>query len=191
MKKLFIIPGFKQKATDDAYRWIKTVAKKSDWHVVAVPITWNHRTLSQNTEEFISFFNKHKVQHNQILGFSYGAVIAFLSAATTNPDHLHLCSLSPDFEEDQAKMPLDIQYYIGKRRYADILTRNAKSIAEKITAPTTIYYGSIEASLFPQLKNRAERTAKDLRAKLIEINGAPHQIDHPEYKKAILDNLAL
>ncbi|HEX4799125.1 MAG TPA: hypothetical protein VFV22_01165 [Candidatus Paceibacterota bacterium] len=191
MKKLFIIPGFKQQATEKSYAWLREVAAKSNYVAIPVPITWNRHTISQNTHEFVAFYLKHKGERNQILGFSYGAVIAFLSAPTTNPNHLHLCSLSPDFEEDREKMPLDIQHYIGKRRYSDILTRNAKDIAKKITTPTTIYYGSTEATLFPQLRNRSKETAKDLRAKLVEIEGAPHQINHPEYKKAVLGNLEL
>lgn len=190
-KKFFIVPGFKQQATDEAYSWLHEFVQSQGWESVSVPIKWNYRVLSKNAAEFVDFYNKHKSEKNHVLGFSYGAVIAFVTSSSIKPDRQYLCSLSPDFIEDRPNMPIDIQHYIGKRRYNDISTRNAKGIAKHVDTPTTVFYGGQEAKLFPQLKNRAKSTAKDLGAKLIEIKNAPHQINHPEYKKAILDNLAL
>ena len=186
MKKIFIIPGFKQKPTDKYFIWLKKFLVDQKFNAVMVPITWNRRTMSDYVSEFEGFYNKHKGDKNYILGFSYGAVITFITAEKLKPKKIFLCSLSSDFKEDVGHMSNFIKKYIGKRRILDCLTRSGKSIAKELTIPTVIFYGEKEGKQYPQLKKRCEGTAKLARnSKLVIVKNSPHDISHPNYMNAI------
>ncbi|MBP6974751.1 MAG: hypothetical protein KBB54_02285 [Candidatus Pacebacteria bacterium] len=186
MKKFFIIPGFKERANDSQYKWLISHIKKAGWTPVTVPITWNRKTVSQNANDFVTFYNEQRSEQNQVLGFSYGAVIALLTAGTLGPRKLYLCSLSPDFKEDQDKISPSIRKYIGKKRFKDIETRSAIKIAKNLSVPTTIFYGEVEGEEYPSLKNRCEETAKHAQhAELVVIPDTPHKIDFIAYQDAI------
>ena len=185
-KTFFIIPGFKEQATDKNYAWLFEFLKNKNYEVVPVPVTWNHKTLSKNAEQLIKFFKKYNSDENYILGFSYGAVLAMLIVNRVRPKKLYLCSLSPDFSEDLKFMSSDIKKYIGKRRILDIESRSGMKIAKELNVSTTIFYGEREGWEYPQLKKRCEETAKLARnAKLIVVKDAPHKIDFPSYIDAI------
>jgi pimeloyl-ACP methyl ester carboxylesterase len=186
MKKIFIIPGFKQKPTDKYFIWLKKFLHSKNFDVVIVPINWNYKTMSDYIKEFEKFYNKHKSEENYILGFSYGAVITFITAERLKPKKIFLCSLSSDFKEDVPKMSNFIKQYIGKKRILDCLTRSGKSIAKELTIPTVIFYGEKEGKQYPQLKKRCEETAKiSKNSKLIIVKNSPHDISHPDYMNAI------
>ncbi len=189
MTKVFIIPGFKQKTTSISFSWLKKFLTEKGFEVVIVPVTWDHKTITDNVLEFEKFYFKHKTKENYILGFSYGAVIALLSAEKLLPQKLFLCSLSSDFKEDVASMSTAIKKYIGKKRVADCLTRSGKDFAKKLTVSTTIFYGEKEGAEYPQLKTRCEETARLVKnAKLIIVKDSPHDITRPEYIKAIKEH---
>lgn len=186
MKKIFIIPGFKQKPTSKSFVWLKNFLVDKKYKVEIVPITWNYKTMSDYVSEFENFYNKNKVEENYILGFSYGAVIAFITAEKLKPEKIFLCSLSSDFKEDVSSMSNFIKQYIGKKRVLDCLTRSGKGIAKKLTIPTIIFYGELEGKLYPQLRKRCEETAKLVRnSKLVIVKNSPHDILHPDYMEAI------
>jgi pimeloyl-ACP methyl ester carboxylesterase len=142
--------------------------------------------MNDYTEEFKVFYEKHKTAENYVLGFSYGAVIAFLSANDLKPEKIYLCSLSPDFKEDLPKIKSWIERYVGKRRMAEMKTRSGRSIAKKLRVPSVIFYGEVEGRKFPSLKTRCEETAAlAKRSRLVIVKDAPHDIKHPEYQKAL------
>lgn len=185
-KKYFIIPGFWSQVSDSDYVWLVTYLTKQGYKVRGVPIRWSYRTVSQNAAEFLNYFNQHKTEQNYILGFSYGAVIALLTTNQTNPQVLYLCSLSPDFAEDATSVPEWIKGYIGKRRYQDMQSRIAQTLATELTCETLVFYGEEEGEEFPALKKRSEETAKLAQnSKLIIVKNAPHNIKHPEYQIAL------
>lgn len=185
-KTFFLIPGFGMQISDNMYSWLVSFLEESNFKVIAVPVTWSRRTVSQNAADFLIYFNLHKTEENYILGFSYGAVIALLTAEQTKPNTLFLCSLSPDFVEDRATMPKDITKYIGKKRYLDTKTRSAHTLAKKLKVKTIIFYGEQEALKFPSLKKRAEETVSMAKnVKLIVVSDAPHDISYPTYQTAI------
>ncbi len=55
-KTFFIIPGFKEQATDKNYTWLLAFLKSKNYQVVPVPVTWNYKTLSANATELGDFF---------------------------------------------------------------------------------------------------------------------------------------
>ena len=189
-KTFFVIPGFKTQAKDRQYKWLVKFLEDKGIKVIKTPVFWNYKTLSENAEEFVSFFNKNKTKENYILGFSYGAVIALLTASLLNPKKIYLCSLSPDFSEDRSLMESSIKKYIGKKRYVDTKTRSGRKIAQELFVPAVIFYGEKEGKEYPQLKKRCEETARLAKnSKLIVVKNSPHQIDFPLYVEAIKNTL--
>lgn len=63
---------------------------------------------------------------------------------------------------------------------------SAEKIAKELTIPTTVFYGEAEGKKYSQLKIRCEQAEKDIKkSKLIVVKEAPHEINYPEYIKAI------
>ena len=186
MKKIFIIPGFRQKPQDKQFAWLKKFLISKGFNVSLVPITWARRTMTDYAAEFENFYEKNKTDENYIFGFSYGAVIALITANKLKPKKIYLCSLSPDFKEDIIYTKQWILNYIGKNRVADSLNRSGREIAKKLIVPIVIFYGEEEGRQYPQLKIRCEETVKlSEKARLIVVKESPHNIAHPEYMAAI------
>ena len=59
---------------------VKEVFDRKRTYGFLVPITWERATMTDYAVEFESFCEKHKANDNYVLGFSYGAVIAFITA---------------------------------------------------------------------------------------------------------------
>lgn len=185
-KTIFLIPGFKTQITDPLYRELVSYLKSKNYTVQPVPIVWKNRTVTKNAEEFVNYFEKNKGKVNFVLGFSYGAVIALMTAEKIHIKKLILCSLSPDFKEDSITMPAWLKKYIGVNRYIDTTTRSANNLAKSLCVETVIMYGEKEGVGYPQLKKRCEETAKSANnAKLIVVKNAPHDISYPTYIEAI------
>lgn len=186
----FIVPGFKQKATGKGFTWLRQYLQKKNFNVIPVPINWPRRVMSDYIEDFKSCYQKNKSQPNYILGFSYGAVIAFSTASELNPDKIFLCSLSPDFKEDLSAMKPDMKKYIGRKRLKDSSSRSGKKIAQELKVPSIIFYGEKEGKQYPQLKLRCEETVKLAKdSKLVVVQKSPHKIDTPAYVKSIKNEL--
>ena len=102
-----------------------------------------------------------------VIGHSFGAAAAFVSATRCNPNQLILCSLSAYFQEDLPKYDNSdwIYAHMGKKRHQDFKTLSAKKIAKEIVAKnihTEIICGKMEESVFPRLYERVLKTSKDL-----------------------------
>lgn len=103
-KTIFIIPGFKEEPSDKQYKWMVNFFNEKGFFVKIYPVKWNYNTISNNVKSFKEYYLKHKTDNNYLLGFSFGAMIAFVSAPELKPDKLYLCSLSPYFKEDIKKI---------------------------------------------------------------------------------------
>ena len=99
-KTIFLLPGFKQKAASGYFEPISSFLKSKKFHVIKVPVRWDYRTMSDYVSDFKEFYLKHKTGNDYFFGFSYGAVIAFISAVELKTKKIYLCSLSGDFKED-------------------------------------------------------------------------------------------
>lgn len=145
--------------------------------------------MSDYAEDFRRQYREQKSDDNTVLGFSYGAVIAFLTANECKPKRIYLCSLSPDFREDIGAMTPGMRKIVGSRRMTDAKKRSGKVLAKELSVPATVFYGETEAKKYPQLKIRCEETiaSSKKKSKLVVVKEAPHKIDHPEYKKAIMN----
>jgi len=189
-KTFFIVPGFYGEPTDNNFKWLSRFLKQKGFDVKIVPIKWRYLTMLEYSKQFVNYYKKHTSGKNYVLGFSYGAVIAFLTANELRPRKIFLCSLSPDFKEDLRAMKPWMRKYVGKKRIENIKTRSGVKIAKSLNIPSVIFYGEIEARQFPQLKIRCEQTGKlAAKSKVVVVKDAPHKIDHINYIASIQNEL--
>lgn len=188
-KTFFIVPGFTMKASGKPFRWLDLHLKKNGYNVIKFNPVWRRRTNAQVAAEFVKFYKKHKGKNNYVLGFSYGAIVTLLTANELMPKKIYLCSLSPEFKEDDKHLRPWIES-IGKRRYKEAMRTSARTLAKSLKIPAVIFWGEKEAEKYPELKIRAEETARlAKKAKLVRVKDAPHKIDFPSYQDAIKRNL--
>src|SRR5258705_1869469 len=134
-KVVFIIPGFRQKPTQIAYKEIAKKLKSEGYFPVPITINWKETTISENTDYFLSQVKKRDLVNKKIyiLGFSYGAMIAFLAATKIKVHGLILCSLSPFFKEDLQKLSKSATA-LEIKRYMNFSILPAKELARKVKA---------------------------------------------------------
>lgn len=185
-KAFFIIPGLTHQANEPQYRWLKNHVASMGYQPKLVPITWKRRTMSDYVQEFQTYFDEHRLEENHVLGFSFGAMIAFISAPKTRPEQLYLCSLSPYFSEDLPGLVQKEKRYMGKRRLQDFKHHRSHEIAKNIDCTTVIFCGEQEGSRFPDLKKRCQEVVNLIKTStFVEPQNAPHQISFPSYVTAL------
>jgi hypothetical protein len=186
-KSVFLINGFHHQATEQSFDWLDDFFSAKGYKVFKPPIDWKYKVMSDNVLQFSQFYNQNKTDYNHVLGFSFGAMIAFISAPILKPDELSICSLSPYFQEDS---PDKYEKYVGKNRLKDFKQYSAQGIAKQIKSSAHVFYGTKEGEKFPDLKARCEQAAHDIKgAKLVVVSNAPHDISNKEYSTAIKSSL--
>lgn len=178
-------------AGDAAFAWLVSWLKDRDFHVIGVPVKWERRTLTQQAASFADFFNERKGEENFVLGFSLGASITLMTARQLRPRRIALCSLGPDYKEDQATtIPAHVRF-MGKRRFEDMATRSADDLARGLTMPCAVIFGAAEAAQFPALSVRGNAAVKWAENATLHIApNAPHQFDFPTYVETVKHALA-
>ncbi len=184
-KALFIIPGFKEKVSHKQYRALEKLFVAKGFEVKMVPIVWNRRVMTDWIAQFLEFFGAHQGKKNVVLGFSFGAMIALLTARSMKPDQLILCSPSPYFAEDLPKIPDWWKRFIGKRRAADFSQYSMKKAAAGISVKAKVFIGGAEQKKFPQLAARCTLAAKALGTSVIVVDGVKHDIGDVRYRQAL------
>lgn len=145
-KTIFIIPGFRHKPKNKAYKEIAKILKSEGYSPILVTIPWKQTTISQNTKYFLKFYNKINTKKKYILGFSFGAMIAFIASTKVSVSGLILCSLSPYFKEDLLKMNIQKVSLIKKLRYDDFSKLDSVALAKQTKAKQILMlYGAKEA----------------------------------------------
>lgn len=187
-KTVLIIPGFTEYATTKGYRSIAAMFRKNECEVKIVKIDWQRKVMSDYVAQFLEIAKEHMNDETYILGFSFGAYIAFATAAEIKPKALFLCSLSPYFKEDLAKLPARWKKTMGKHRMADFPHFSASRIARDIVCPTYLLLGDTEAKEAPILEHRAVDVRKKIHnSNIIRIPGGRHEIAQREYQQALQD----
>lgn len=99
-RTVFIIPGYKHTSKNRAYKKLVKMLRELQYRPVLVNISWEKNSILKNIEQFLKQYKKIKTRKKYILGFSFGAMIAFAASAKVTPSGIILCSLSPYFKED-------------------------------------------------------------------------------------------
>ncbi|MDP2585762.1 MAG: hypothetical protein Q8P29_02700 [Candidatus Levybacteria bacterium] len=175
-KAIFIIPGFNHLITNKAYREIAKILKKENYFPILVKIPWKNTTILENTKYFLNEYKKIKLKKKYILGFSFGAMIAFIASTKVRSSGLILCSLSPFFKED---LPM-LKTMTKKNKYFYKLS--CASLAKKIKSKQILMmYGSQEArSLIRRVTDTFSRISSANKF-LISIYKAEHDIGDKRY----------
>ncbi len=187
MKKVvFIIPGHSESTSKVAYQEIGKNFKHKGFIVKFVDISWKYKTMSDYLNEFRNEYNKYKGHLNTVLGFSFGAMIGYLTAEELKPDYLFLCSLSPYFAED-LKYILKYEKYIGKKRMKDFAQYKFNEQAKKIKSQIILFLGDKEIK---EVKDRVEDASIKLKnSRLIRIEGATHNISNKNYIETVVKEI--
>lgn len=186
-KIVFIIPGFRQKPTQIAYRNIAKLLRQEAYFPVRLSVTWKDTTLSENIADVVSKIKKkvHGKEKIYLLGFSYGAMIAFLAATKIPVKGLILCSLSPFFKEDLVKLPISASD-LQKKRHESFSLYKAKKVAQKVKAKKVMmFYGANESK---PLIARVKKTFRHIPISgkyLLSVQNVEHNIADKKYMTAI------
>jgi len=185
MKKLFLIPGYTHKISDKKHRFLLEDLR-GKYDIESVRIDWKNHVMSDYVDQFIDQYEKKKAKTNYVFGYSFGAMIALITAKQLQPNKLFLCSITPYFSEDLSSLKTWAKKIVGKRRMDDFQKWSAKKSTKGLTVPTKVFYGDREGKKYPDIKARAEKTSRAIKnSKLIIVPNAPHDITHPDYRAAI------
>jgi len=185
-KTIFVIPGYRHVPTNKAYLALSEILKSEGYEPILVEIPWKKTTISENTAHFIKTYNKIKTRKKYILGFSYGAMIAFLAATKISVDTLILCSLSPYFQEDLPKKKVYFRSPIQADRYNDFSKLHFATLAKKLKAKKIhLLYGTKEArSLIRRVNDAFARIT--LEDKFVQrVKAVDHNIGDKRYLETI------
>lgn len=184
---IFIIPGFRQSVISRAYKNLASLLKEEGYAPVPVKIPWKNSTILENTEYFLKKYNKISSKEKYILGFSYGAMIAFIAGTKVASRGLILCSLSPYFKEDIDTRTNLAKSQLAQQRYEDFLKLKCQDLAKKLKSKQVLMlYGTLEARI---LINRVSSAFKEIQTKnklLVKIKKAEHDISNKKYMYAVL-----
>lgn len=186
MKKIvYIIPGYcESHLRQRGYNKVATFFEEQGIEPIHIEIDWERgdpKRFSDYAKQFLDLYKKPKATQVYILGFSYGATVAFLTAIKTKPDALILCSLSPYFEEDMKDLkPAWVRWF---RKYFTESDYSFTKLASKIKTETYVIVGEKEDK---SCHVRAKDARKKLSNSLLTIaKGAGHKIGQKEYLETI------
>ncbi|HSW87591.1 MAG TPA: hypothetical protein VLG12_00335 [Candidatus Saccharimonadales bacterium] len=193
-KITFVIPGYKHNPRHKAYKAISKILKTEGYFPILANIPWKGTTISENTQYFLEKYQESMLLRNKavkksktyVLGFSYGAMIAFLISTKLRVSGLILCSLSPYFKEDLRKFTRKDIALLTPRRYEDFSHLHSATLAKQTKAKHILMlYGEKEAK---PLINRVKMTYRNFQSKskyLISINNTEHTIGSKPYLQEI------
>ncbi len=182
-KTVFVIPGFRQSPKNKAYKEIAKILRREGYRSILVNIPWRQTTISQNTELFLKKYKKINTRKKYILGFSFGAMIAFIASTKVSVSGLILCSMSPYFKEDLSKKWLSS---INKERIHDFSNLHCASLAKQIKAKQILMlYGSKEERSLKRRVNEAFDQILSQNKHLISIEKTDHDIADKKYLNKI------
>ncbi|MCL5410519.1 MAG: hypothetical protein M1324_01540 [Patescibacteria group bacterium] len=185
-RPIFIIPGYKHKPKNKAYKEIARILKNEGYNPVPVNIPWQKRTISQNTEYFLKRYKKINSRKKYILGFSFGAMIAFIASTKVNVSGLILCSLSPYFKEDLSYLNESWESPIMIKRYEDFSSLECTNLSTMTKAKQiSMLYGAKEEKLLIKRARRAYNQITSKNKHLIPVSEAGHDLGNKRYLYAI------
>ncbi len=181
-KTVFIIPGYKHGPKLKAYKEIAKIFIREGYHPILITIPWLNSTISENTEYFLKEYKKINRRKKYILGFSLGAMIAFLASTKVNATGVILCSLAPFFLEDLPK----VNGIVKSRKYKDYSKLGFATLAKQIKSKQVLMlYGAKETKSLIRRVNATFDKITSADKYLISIKQIEHSIGDRRYLNKI------
>jgi len=188
-KVAYIIPGYDGTQHLNNVQLVATLFKSMKVTPVPIKIRWKYRTMSDYLSDLFSQVRANENREMYLFGFSYGAMIALLSAPVLQPTRLYLCSLSPYFKEDLILMREQVAIkIIGKKRHAEFKTIEFNALAKTIKCSTTLLAGEKESESVIGITQRAHERIK--KARMIIVPHASHNLNHVSYRNTLKEILS-
>ncbi|MBI4174325.1 MAG: hypothetical protein HY517_01665 [Candidatus Aenigmarchaeota archaeon] len=174
------------------YRKVLNLFRKRGFEVIEVRIKWKNNTMTDYVNQFLHNYKPKKESY--LFGFSFGAVIALLSAKKAMPECLILCSLSPYFRED---LPMTrkiwgktIDKYFKKKDLDDLKKYSFQKVAKGVRCKTILLAGDMECVIRGKNNPIVEDRARDAKRRiknshLIIVKNGKHDISQKEYNAAL------
>jgi dienelactone hydrolase len=185
-KTAYIIPGhLESPLRQRGYKKIGKLFEAKGIDPVYIEINWRKENPSRFKTHLEDFFQQYRRKDGEVylLGFSYGAVIAFLAAKKVKPKALILCSISPYFKEDLTVLrPAWRKWWEENYIESDY---SFDAIASSINCQTYLLLGSKEPKEVFVRVYVAEKLLQ--KSKVIQIQGAGHKIGQSEYIETLME----
>ena len=120
---VFILPGYFHSTKGLGYQEIGKCFSNLGYKIVFVEIVWKYKRAQDYSKQLTDLYQKEKGDKNIILGYSFGALVSYLSTPLLKPNALYLCSVAPYFKEDLDFIPNEDKIAIGERKNREILQR--------------------------------------------------------------------
>lgn len=186
-KKLYIIPGYKQRVEDENYQEIIEYAEQLGLEIVPIHVNWNH-DIDMN--EYVEEVSKQlpKESEDYIMGFSFGAYINYLLSKEKRFGVYIFCTISPYFKETIEEIPRRAKEFFGDN-FIRSVSNNSLHEGNKSKAWFLVGEKDWNQAKF------IGKEAKDLwsgESEFVMVHNAAHEIEHLNYVeeiKWILKNL--
>jgi len=186
-KIVYIIPGFGQNTDMPGYTDLIKFFKTKKFKVVPIKITWKNKVMSDYVNEFQNQLVHKKEDDIYLFGFSFGAIIAFISAEKIKPKTLFLASLSPYFKEDLKYNRPAWSKYLGKKRMKDFENFSFNQLSKKINCQTYLF---VEGLKNKEILRRVKDAHKKIKkSELIIIENTKHDISQTEYLNKVKETI--
>jgi len=113
-KKIYIVPGFGESTRMNNYREVIKLSRGKGLEVVSVKIVWDmDKTMNDYLKE-VSEQIPNLNEDDYLLGFSFGAYIAYILSQKKIFSGYVFCTISPYFKENLKDIPQESKDYFGE-----------------------------------------------------------------------------
>lgn len=135
-------------------------------------------------------YRKLRPANTILVGFSLGAVVAYLLAAEEVPKKLILASLPAWCRERIGTIPKSSTERFTNDQIRAFKAHSFDALAPRITCPTELLVGSHEAETSSSLWENVHVMASLIpHARRTIVPGVAHEIEHPKYEQALVEAL--
>jgi pimeloyl-ACP methyl ester carboxylesterase len=192
-----VIPGFTDQVvagkSSVIYKGLLTDLAKAGYKIVPIKINWRNKTIFDWINEADAQIVGIDPSETVLIGFSFGAMIACKLATKYPFKKVILCSLSSYWAEDLPNAKKWWLRMVGKKRTEAFKEYRFRGTVLNYKAKETkVFLGAIEAlhKKYPVMLERGKKAGDQLpNASFNLIEGAGHNISHPNYRQAIVQCL--
>lgn len=185
-KPVIVIPGFGESVEDSTYSAIKKKIENLGYSVALHQPQWKRNTIKKWLSDFKDFIKKFERMNPVVLGFSFGAYIAIISAKNFKFSKMILCSLSPYFKDDIKNLPLIAYKILGKKRIKDF---GNYDFPKDLNTPALFLVGDKDMNIVIKRSLSAYKKYKGDK-KIIKIKDAEHDLNNKNYIDEIKKTLS-